>query len=349
MSTFSLVSPQLATQLSPTVRQGMAAYWTVPSRNILLRRRMFRRVESLCAPDVTFTVFGPSYIKPRSPHLVGFAVPRLIYPESRAYANLDPVLRLRIWALDHFKKWHIRRADFLVVESETVRARAAKYLRFPINRILVVKNTCSPSFETAVRHSTPTQAERFRILVPASFYPHKNLTIVPSVAYELTHRTTVPFEFTLTLPPSSPAWSRIRREAAERGVSTHVRTVGSVPHQQFAGLYRNADAVFLPTLLECSTAVYPESMAAKVPVVTSDLDFSREACGDAALYFRPESPAEGAAVLAALIADTNLRQRLIEEGTRMLASNYPTAQQKFEAQLACIRLVAEHGSPAKYL
>ena len=37
------------------------------------------RIECAVAPDVVFTVFGPPFFRPRAPHLVGFALPNLIY------------------------------------------------------------------------------------------------------------------------------------------------------------------------------------------------------------------------------------------------------------------------------
>ena len=52
-------------------------------------------------------------------------------------------------------------------------------------------------------------------------------------------------------------------------------------------LYNQADAMFLPTLLETFSASYPEAMKMERPILTSDLDFAKDICGDAALYFNP--------------------------------------------------------------
>lgn len=46
-------------------------------------------------------------------------------------------------------------------------------------------------------------------------------------------------------------------------------------------------------MLEVSlTAVYPEAMCAKRPLIISDTDFARASCENAALYVDPFHPAE---------------------------------------------------------
>lgn len=45
--------------------------------------------------------------------------------------------------------------------------------------------------------------------------------------------------------------------------------------------------MFLPTLLECFSASYPEAGFMKVPIFTSDLSFAKTICGEGAFYFNP--------------------------------------------------------------
>ena len=52
-------------------------------------------------------------------------------------------------------------------------------------------------------------------------------------------------------------------------------------------LYKQVDGMIMPTLLESFSATYIDSMALGVPIFTSDRDFARDVCGDAAWYFDP--------------------------------------------------------------
>lgn len=47
----------------------------------------------------------------------------------------------------------------------------------------------------------------------------------------------------------------------------------------------------MPTLMESFSGTYLEAFHFGTPVLTSDLDFARETCGEAALYFDPTDTA----------------------------------------------------------
>jgi glycosyltransferase involved in cell wall biosynthesis len=66
-----------------------------------------------------------------------------------------------------------------------------------------------------------------------------------------------------------------------------VKTLGPVPAAACPDLYADADAVFLPTLLECFSANYPEAMVMRKPILTSDLSFATGLLGSSAIYFDP--------------------------------------------------------------
>jgi glycosyltransferase involved in cell wall biosynthesis len=65
----------------------------------------------------------------------------------------------------------------------------------------------------------------------------------------------------------------------------YVYNLGPIPIPECASLYKECDAMFLPTLLECFSASYIEAMYMEKPIVTSDLDFAHTVCGNSALNF----------------------------------------------------------------
>src|SRR5262249_21933237 len=149
-------------------------------------------------------------------------------------------------------------------------------------------NSVNPILDAHQPTPLPT-AQPPRILVPAAYYLHKNLEIVPAVAAAL-KRMGRDAIFQLTLPEQSGEWAAIARQATELGVADRVVTLGSLPLAALAEAYRSTRAVYLPTLREVSTAVYPEAFHFRRPIVTSDLDFARELCGQAALFIPPLDP-----------------------------------------------------------
>ncbi len=80
------------------------------------------------------------------------------------------------------------------------------------------------------------------------------------------------------------------------------------------------------------------------PLVTSDIDFARELCGDAALFAGPHDPAAFAGALDAIARDTGFSQQLVEAGLEQLKDTYPTADQKFRSQLRILYRVCENSA-----
>ena len=56
------------------------------------------------------------------------------------------------------------------------------------------------------------------------------------------------------------------------------------------------------------------------PILTSDLDFAHEVCGDAALYFNPTSPEAIAEAVNRVIENRELRRKLVGRGRERLTS-----------------------------
>ena len=98
--------------------------------------------------------------------------------------------------------------------------------------------------------------------------------------------------------------------------------LGPVEPQAIPACFANCEALLFPTRLESFSATYLEAMASGLPVLTSDLDFAREVCGEAALYFDPWSSESMARAIVQVRDDTRLREQLAGEGRRQLATTH---------------------------
>jgi glycosyltransferase involved in cell wall biosynthesis len=80
-----------------------------------------------------------------------------------------------------------------------------------------------------------------------------------------------------------------------------VTNLGPLAHADVESWFDRTDALFLPTLLESCSLTYLEAAARARPVLTSDRDFARHACGAEGYYFDPHDPADIADRVAELI------------------------------------------------
>jgi len=89
---------------------------------------------------------------------------------------------------------------------------------------------------------------------------------------------------------------------------------GFVSNQQLAYLYKKAEALVFPSLLEGLSFVVLEAMNYGLPVITSNQGALVESGGDAALLVDPKNPSEISEAMYRLISDRKLRRTLIEKG-----------------------------------
>ena len=343
-------SPQVASQLPPDLISRLYFFSIIEKASVFGKFRQadyFSKLEKSISPDIVFTVFGPSYWRSEAVNVQGFALGKMLYHDSRK-AYPSRIIRWREELSDAVKKVFLRRnADYFIAETDVVKSRLMRLLRLTSDRVYVVGNSYSPEFGRRCRElserAIKREDARFKVFVPASFYHHKNLLIIPHAAAILNSIHQGLIEFVFTLDEASSGWSKIKNLADSNGVGHMISTVGSVPNQLIADHYLAANAVLCTSLVESSTAVFPEAFMAERPLMVSDKDFARQLCGDAALYFDPLDPKALATVVLKLAQDAELQHRLVLAGSQVLESVYPSPAHKWQLQLQVLRAVAAKG------
>ncbi len=343
---------EVFTQLSPGAADNFASMAKSFTNYGLIEKvfspMLMNHAEKKVKPHLVWSFAGPVYWRPEAIHLVGFNQPHLIYPTTSVEKLMSSLEIIKKKVVMYAARRSFLNSDYLTVQTNTVAERVARILGFPSDRIFLTRNTYSNIFESTLVNSHREQDKnQFTIFVPANPYPHKNLLIVPEVAKALLDNGLRQFKFSLTVPKQHEKFRKIEFLSMKLGVQDHIVALGTIPHHRLADYYKSSNAVFLPTLLECSTATYPESFLARVPLATSDLDFARSLCCDAAIYFDPYDHLSAAEALCKLMTDQKEREKLVENGLTVLRKNYPTPAEKWEEQLRCIQQVATSGQKRK--
>ena len=241
------------------------------------KSKILHKLEKNINPNVVFTIFGPSYWTPKSPHLMGFAMPWLINPGSKAFSELGTKNWIKKKLQNTIKTYFTKKNTCtFVVETEDVKQRLKQYFKVPLENTWVVDNTYNQHFNNVVVQPTK-QSEVFELITITANYPHKNLKIIKKVIPILKSRG-LKVRFTLTIPSTD-------FENMFGGENEYVRNLGPISSKDCPKYYNQSDALFLPTLLECFTASYPEAMVMKRPILTSDLPFAKQICKEGNAFF----------------------------------------------------------------
>lgn len=295
--------------------------------------KRLHKIENEIKPDCVFSVFGPSYWTPNAPHVLGYAVPHFLYPDSPFFKSLDLISRLKWKSLKMIKKYFlIRNASYFHVETEDSKNRLSKFFQIPLENIAVISNTCNSIYDNQIgqndRKILPEiNHNEFRFVTISAYYGHKNFEILNNLIPILKKNNLGNVRFVLTIDHF--VYERIFTEEAK----SQIINVGPITITSCPELYSECDAMFLPTLLECFSANYPEAMKMNLPILTSNLPFATEVCGEAALYFDPLDVNSILSKIKIIIQDCELRTELVKKGKfqfNKFSSSYERARKYLE-------------------
>lgn len=273
-----------------------------------------KRIEKEWKPDIAFTTTGPSYWRPKVKHVMGYNLPHYIYLDSPYFKTISLPSRLQWKARKIVAKYFFNKdADALVVQTDDVNKRVKKML--PKKNVFTVSNTISAHYLKPLKvvSKLPVKKENvFRLLTLSAWYPHKNIGVIPKVLDVLIKKGYPDIQFVVTLPEER------MKLLANKVHEKQLINVGPIKVEEGASLYKECDAMFLPSLLECFSASYAEAMQTKKPIVTSDMGFAHTVCKDAALYVNPIDANAIATKIITLYESKALQQDLVKKGEKRL-------------------------------
>tara|TARA_Y100000992_G_scaffold236326_1_gene167153 strand:- start:3603 stop:4703 length:1101 start_codon:yes stop_codon:yes gene_type:complete len=207
--------------------------------------------------------------------------PYLVY-RSNDWTNMSSIGRLKtqfkVFILKHLiKKFE---TDF-IVQSEVMRSRLKK---------IIGKKKCFVLFPDVgfpntnnSKNNKNIDREKIIFFYPALFYPHKNHSCIIDVACTLRDKG-LNFKFIVTLQDCQFKRS-FQAKIKYRKLENYIEDIGIVSSNEIYKNFEKSNFLFMPTHLETFGIPYIEAMSLAKPIITSDKDFSRNICDEAAIYF----------------------------------------------------------------
>lgn len=245
-----------------------------------------------------------------------FDWPYAAYPDSSVWKIMDLktllVKKIKLFYFENF----LSSVSTIIVQTKAIKTRLERL--YGLENIVLVPNAVT------LEHTNKTSPHDFSLpkgtllLCLSRYYPHKNLEIFLPLAEEIKQRG-LDFKIIVTIDESQdrrvkPFLSLIR----ERGLDKIIFNLGVVNMKNTPSLYEQCDGLLMPTLLETYCLPYVESMYHKRLILTSDMDFSRDVCGDAAVYFNPLNHLSILKVIEETYSNDTLREEKICNGSRKI-------------------------------
>lgn len=311
-----LVPPRFAREIAdlPHVRVQTVrdSYYSLYEQTLFLRHALETHVDLMHFPNFNAPI---AYWRPSVVTIHDLT--RFQFPSQRHRGQLHE------WVYELVFRSAVRHAKHILTVSACT--RDALVQRFPETgeKVSVVYEGVDQQFQCTVEQK---RAEA-RIVLPGIRRPfvlyvglwmlHKNLNVLIQ-AFRKYRASGYPGSLVVT-GEGRPWDEDVRALAAREGMSEAVVFPGRVSDMDLAMLYRAADALVCPSLVEGFGLPPLEAMASRTPVVAARAGSLPEILGDAALYASVSDPAAFADALRLLHDDPILRARLTERGVARAA------------------------------
>ncbi len=333
---FYLISDSVFAQASGMLEGQKFEVLSLDVKNLLPWDMKKKRVRKLAKEnDFVFTIFGPTFWGYKENyHLVGFANAWIVTPDTIAYSKFRYSTRMLMKIKFHILGRLLWNKNIkYVTETDSVKENFLNKYKCKHDIISVVPNALNYIYEKInIDHIDDRykliNIKKFKFITISHNYPHKNLSIIEDV-FSILRLKNIDCVFVVTLSDHD-------YERQTDGFKEATINVGPVDIQYCPNIYKYCDALFLPTLIECFTVSYLEAMYMKLPICTSEFDFAKTVCSDAAQYFNPLSVIDIAEKLEIIINDRCVRDDLVKNGERRL-SYFPNHTSRAEEYMKIIK------------
>jgi glycosyltransferase involved in cell wall biosynthesis len=292
--------------------------WNQEVDRLLLGFGGLKRIAKERRADIIWSLNLGPYMKTDVPQVLSVHNPHQVYPWH--VTRTHPDSRLNVAGLRWFFRKSLRVSDGVIVQTPIMGEYVREISGAP-NRIAVAaKSVENP--EDVVSEPLPYKitnvfesglgSQTFTFLYVATYTPHKN-HIALVEAFDML--ASGGYQVRVLLTVGRDELLQLGGERARALIdSGHIVPLGWTKKEYLKSLYDICDACLMPSMLESLSSAHLEAMQWGKPQITSDLPYALDLCGEAALYVSANDPSAWAERIKMLIADQDLRARLVAAG-----------------------------------
>jgi glycosyltransferase involved in cell wall biosynthesis len=243
-------------------------------------------------PDLVLGLGNLAAKRIDSPQVLLLHNPYYVYPKIHFGRTIQAGVLLQVAAQRRQFSQDLKKIDFLFCQTKTMANRVRETYGYE-GAIRIIPNAVSHAIKTekCESHSFPAKMKHIklkkRLLYLTSYYSHKNLEVLIDI-FRTRPTQLKNYAVVITISPEQGKGAkRFLAEIKKYNLEDAIVNIGPLEQSELAEIFQNCDSLFMPTLLESFSGTYLEAMHFGIPIITSDYDFVREVCGNAALYFDP--------------------------------------------------------------
>ena len=285
-----------------------------------------RRIAKKKKADIVWSLNLGSYVKLNVPHILSINNPHQVYPWE--VTKYHPDSCFNVAALRFFFRQSLKVSDGILVQTPIMGEYVRRFQYAPETIEVVpkaVENSDDVKFkplsnEILKKFDSGLDSQTFTFLYVSTYTPHKNHSTLIDTFYFLASKGV---NVRVALTVGDDELIEIGGEKAKSLIETgHIIPLGWTDKCYLKALYDTCNACLMPSVLESLSSAHLEAMQWGKPQITSDLPYSRDLCGDAAVYVAAENPQAWAITIEEFVNDPALREKLVLSGYERM-SQFP--------------------------
>lgn len=289
----------------PNLEDYTSFYESVPKHKVLtlagggniIKRLKYEFIElpaeiKKFSPDILLCLGNMGTVISGVPQVIMCHDAHLFYP-GKEYGNYySKSESIKNWIRCIRFYMDLRKTKLVICQTQIAEALIRKVYNYE-NKIFVCPNSISEDLLrekntiAVLPESMKANHNIIKLFYPSGYYPHKNFEILVEL-FDKHKEALKNYRVMLTIDERQhPRVKKFLSEIATAGLQKYFINLGTLKQNELYSYYHLCDAVLMPTLLESFSGVYLEALYFRKPILTSDFDFIREICGDAAIYFDP--------------------------------------------------------------
>jgi len=229
------------------------------------------------------------------------------FPTGQASTLPFPLYKLKLLGYKFVIAQAAARAQKIITVSFATKQEIIKKLHVDQSKIVVTYEGIDDKIKNS-KSQTPNKSQNTQhkilntkfFLYVGNAYPHKNLErLVEAFALFCypefisgSHRNKIPKQVRndtglVLVGKEDYFYKRLKEKIQKMGLEESIVFYGNATDEELVGLYKNALALVMPSVMEGFGLPVLEAMANTCLVLAADIPALREICADAAIYFDP--------------------------------------------------------------
>ncbi|MCK5853357.1 glycosyltransferase [bacterium] len=167
------------------------------------------------------------------------------------------------------------------------------------------------------------------VLYISRYYPHKNHQFLMRLAetyQDEFRREKIKFYITIDSSEGGRGARHLLNEIIKRNLDDIVCNLGELPNAALAKYYRTAQCLFFPSTSETFGNPLIEAMAFGLPIIVPDLNYAKEACKEAGIYYKANEIDDAFDKIMTLFEDQSIQEDFSWR-SRLRIKNFSTTDQ----------------------